>query len=147
VSQLSAATASDRFRVRLLLVLAAAVIVPVGATVLYSFPPTEYGFYPRCFFFMLTGLHCPGCGATRCVHALLHGEVEQALAYNALFVLFSPFLLILGLHFAYTTWRGRPSGGRLPAGSLYLLLIVLVAFWILRNIDIYPLSLLAPHPL
>lgn len=137
-----------RLRLRLVLVLAAAMLLPAGAAVLYSFPPTEYGFYPRCLFHAVTGLHCPGCGATRCLHALLHADLAQALAYNALFVLMLPLLLVGAGAMAYSAWTGRPLFRRtLPAGAIWAFLVVMIAYWVLRNIDVYPLTLLAPHGL
>lgn len=56
----------------------------LGAIVLYTFDPSAYPFYPRCLFHALTGLDCPGCGATRAVHALLHGRIGEAFRYNAM---------------------------------------------------------------
>ncbi len=55
------------FMQRLLIVAVVATLVVLGG-VLYYFPPTEYSFYPRCWFHDSTGLYCPGCGATRCVY-------------------------------------------------------------------------------
>ena len=136
------------WRLRLVLVLAAAVLLPAGAAVLSSFPPAEYTFYPRCVFHAVTGLHCPGCGATRCLHALLHGDLAQALAYNALFVLMLPLLLAGLAAMAYSGWTGRPLFRRtVPAGAIWAFLVVMIAYWVLRNIDVYPLTLLAPHGL
>ena len=37
-----------------------------------------------CPFRRLTGLPCPGCGSTRAVMSLLHGEPAKALAWNPL---------------------------------------------------------------
>ena len=67
-------------------VMTAALVVAGVAVcgVVYRFPPTEYSFYPRCYFNELTGLYCPGCGGTRCAYALLHGDLAQAAAYNLL---------------------------------------------------------------
>ena len=79
------------------LALAAAVVVPAGLAVMYRTPPTESSYYPRCYFHSLTGLHCPGCGATRCLYALLHGDLAQAAAYNAVFLVLFPLL---------ATWAG-----------------------------------------
>jgi hypothetical protein len=57
------------------------------AVVLYRFPPGEYGFYPRCPVYALTGWQCPGCGMTRALAALLHGHVAEALRWNPLVLL------------------------------------------------------------
>jgi hypothetical protein len=129
-------------------VLLAAVVLPAVATIVYHFPPEEYGFYPGCVFHAVTGWHCPGCGATRCCSALLHGDVAQAFAYNPLFMVASPLLLASLLQMAYGQWTGRRGPlPRLPPWSIYLIFWVIVAYWVLRNIDVYPLTLLAPHTL
>ena len=57
---------------------------------LYFFSPAQYRFYPRCLFHSLTGLDCPGCGALRATHHLLHGNFRAALVLNPVFVLFLP---------------------------------------------------------
>ena len=53
-------------------------VLAAAATLLYFIPPVAGGIYPPCFFHWLTGLYCPGCGSTRCLHALLHGNFRQA---------------------------------------------------------------------
>jgi uncharacterized membrane protein YhaH (DUF805 family) len=119
-----------------------------GGVLLYWATPTEDSLYPRCPFHTLTGLHCPGCGTTRCLHALLHGDPAQALAYNPLAVLALPFLLAwlgrLGLAaLVNRRLRGRP----LPALWIRLIFVAIVVFWVLRNLPWFPFDLLAPHPL
>jgi hypothetical protein len=137
-----------RWRVRLVLVLLGAAAMPAAAAVLYHFPPTETTFYPPCMFHLVTGLHCPGCGATRCLHALVHGDLLQALAYNPLLVVASPLLGFGVFQIAYGLWTGqRLPLPRLPAWSIYVIFCVMVAYWILRNIPLFPLTLLAPHQL
>jgi hypothetical protein len=37
--------------------------------------------YPRCLLKVATGIDCPGCGGTRALHALLHGDVAGAFWY------------------------------------------------------------------
>jgi hypothetical protein len=64
-----------------------------GAALLYRFSPTAYSFYPPCPFFALTHHYCPGCGATRAVAELLHGNVAAALHFNAAVTLVLPFAL------------------------------------------------------
>src|SRR4051812_46548263 len=91
---MSAASGSLRGRV---IASAAAVIFAAAAMLLYFVPPGEGTFYPRCTFHTMTGLHCPGCGATRCLAALVHGEFRQAMAYNVYLVLLLPFLAYAGV--------------------------------------------------
>ncbi len=142
------APATTRRRTRLVLVLLAAIVLPAGAAILYTFPPAESRFYPPCAFHALTGLHCPGCGATRCLHALAHGDVAQALAYNPLLVVALPFLSVGVFSGAYNVWTGRRLPlPRLPAWSIYAIFWLLLAYWVLRNVDAYPFTLLAPHTL
>src|SRR5712691_4262697 len=63
---------------------------------LYSHDPSASHLYPRCIFHALTGLQCPGCGATRALYHLLHGRIVEAMRFNALFIAFSPMLTIAG---------------------------------------------------
>lgn len=105
-----------------------------GASVLYTFPPERYGFYPQCPVFRYLRVYCPGCGATRALAALLHGRIAEALHYNALVVMLVPILLS---YFAGAFWKARGdevfTWPRVPAKALTALLVVSVAFGVLRN--------------
>ena len=72
-----------------------------GGVLLYRFSPQEYSFYPRCPFFALTHHYCPGCGATRAIAELLHGNFATALRFNAAVTLLLPFVLA---YFATVYW-------------------------------------------
>ncbi len=90
-----------------------AVVVLVAAAlgsgaVLFFFDPAKHGFYPICLFHTLTGLNCPGCGATRAAYQLLHGHLLRALHDNALFVLMLAALAARGAWFAAQKIRNRP---------------------------------------
>ena len=120
---------------------AAVAAVPV----LYRFNPLEVHFYPRCPLYVMTGIYCPGCGALRAGHALLHGHVLTALDFNALFVVAAPFLAYALAAQAIEAVTGR----RLPVYHLSgvqarAILWTLLAFTLLRNLPVYPLSVLAP---
>ncbi len=90
-------------------------ILAVGALAwLWAVDPTQSLFAPRCLFHDLTGLHCPGCGSTRAAHALLHGRLGEALAFNLVFTLGLPLAaLVLGWRrLRRGAGRCRPCQGR-----------------------------------
>ncbi len=122
-----------------------AALVAAACVVLYAVPPGRGGFYPPCPFHALTGCHCPGCGTLRALHALLGGRLADALGHNALAVLSLPGLAWALLSRVRRAWWGRPLPMPLAsAGWAWLLLGLVLAFWLLRNIPVWPCSLLAP---
>ena len=117
-------------------ILASAVLTTAIAAVVFLFDPVRSSFYPVCIFHRLTGLDCPICGATRALHALLHGELREAFAFNPLFVLSLP---LTGLAVAFREkW--------LPLKPLWICIVVttLMAFWIVRNTSAYHTMLPPP---
>ena len=120
-----------------------------GAFVLAAVPPGEETFYPRCLLHSLTGLHCPGCGTTRALHALLNGHVAQAIAYNALILLVLPVVIWSVIREKLSpdrTWSEHRSRHRATI-CVWLFVALLLIFGVLRNLPWYPLTLLAPHEL
>ena len=138
---------TSRWRSRLMVVAVLAIVLPIGAAVLYHFPPGEYDFYPRCMLQSWTGLYCPGCGGTRCIGALVRADLPQAMAYNALLVVLLPFGAVMSFAMAYRDWTGRRLLPRMPQWAITTLVWLIILFGVLRNVDVYPLTLLAPHVL
>jgi hypothetical protein len=122
-------------------VVIAAVSIGAGAVVFF-FNPATHNFYPVCLFHKLTGLNCPGCGATRSLYALLHGNFALAFRDNALFVLTLVALAARGLWFAVRFFSGRPAGTFSPVKPLWIFLVVSLVFGILRNLPAF--SFLSP---
>src|SRR5262245_4469510 len=121
--------------------LAGVCLLPLAAFVLFSFPPGATSFYPQCVFHQLTGFHCPGCGATRALHALLHGDWLQAIAWNPWFVLSLPLLGWFGIRIcaamlAGRCWRSSP----LAMIAIRYWIISGIVFFVLRNIGLWPMS-------
>lgn len=84
----------ERLRTRSGAQLAAVLAAACGAALLLRFPPERYGFWPACPFYALTGLQCPGCGATRALAALLRGNLVEAARFNALALGMLPVLMV-----------------------------------------------------
>jgi hypothetical protein len=110
--------------------------------VLFFFDPSRNNFYPGCTFHKLTGLNCPGCGATRALYALLHGNFPVALKDNALFIFALAALAARGAWFAAKHFLRKPAGEFLPPKILWAFLIVAVIFTVLRNLPVF--SFLSP---
>ena len=55
-------------------------------------PHKPGSFFPQCPFRLLTGLNCPGCGALRMTHDVLHGDLVAAINDNVLLLVAIPLL-------------------------------------------------------
>ncbi len=122
--------------------LASAIGLAVLALVLLlrRFNPTEYSFYPKCTLNQATGLHCPGCGATRAVGALAAGRLVDAIRYNPLLVLGGPVIA------AFIFLKIKYEDQREANWNTFsiCLLVVVVVFAIARNVPSPTRSILAP---
>lgn len=107
------------------------------AAVVFFFNPRTHGFYPVCQFHRLTGLNCPGCGMTRSLYALLHGDFGTALRDNALFLGGLAALALRGGWWGVKQFRGRATGEFFPAQWLWPLLAVALGFTVLRNLPAF----------
>jgi Protein of unknown function (DUF2752) len=125
---------------------AAAILVfaaMAGGAVLFFFDPTKNNFYPICQFHALTGLYCPGCGATRATYQLLHGNFLMALRDNALFVISLALLAARGIWFLKRQRSHQPVRYFLPPFALWVFLGVALVFVVLRNLPAF--SFLTPR--
>lgn len=98
---------------------------------------------PPCAFHALTGLWCPGCGMTRALHALVHGDVLQALHLNPLGLLMLPVLPAM----LFWSWGWQPRVLQPLMRWLMdprLWLAAIPAYWLLRNLPWLPFTLMAP---
>lgn len=116
-----------------------------GSAVVAYFDPARSGFLPVCPLYTLTGFACPGCGLTRGFHALFHGDIIPALDFNLLIpvwaVIFGWVFVSLGL--MAVRGRGLPMWPTWPR-FLWTFMIVLLAFGVLRNVPVWPLTILFP---
>ncbi|MET3931654.1 hypothetical protein ABIE51_003541 [Lysobacter sp. OAE881] len=124
---------SRAFEMRTAVVGATAVLTLLGAALLRVFQPESL--WP-CIFHAVTGLHCPGCGLTRMLHALVHGDVARAWSMNPLAMIALPLLAAMLAQW----WLARPL---LPAslnryahdGRVWI--VALLAFGVLRNLPMF----------
>ena len=119
-------------------------VAAFAALVLFYFDPRQYHFYPICLFHQTTGLLCPGCGALRAMHQLLHGHLAAAFYFNPMFIVSLPFLFCYGARFALQKARNQPLSIGLRPGWLWLILLAVLLVSVLRNLPGAPFALLRP---
>lgn len=113
-------------------------LILVLATLLviyYVFDPSGYVWFPKCMFFMLTGLECPACGSQRAVNALLHGSILEALRFNPFIIISLPygFGLILILIFK-SDFMTKLRSILLHRYVVMSYVVLYMFWWILRNL-------------
>ena len=121
---------------KILIIVALAVLVPIaafGIYLLYTYNPEEVGFFPKCPTKYLTSYDCPGCGSTRALHSLMHGDFAAAWRYHAAIFFAVPILLLLVAvrYLRYDNPVRRFVDGPWTAPFLF---IAIVAWGILRNV-------------
>lgn len=109
-------------------------LVLVLGLIYFFFNPTSSHLFPKCPFFVLTDLKCPGCGSQRAIHSLLHLDFVSAFKHNAMLVVSIPLLVVYGyadLNRAKMSWfYNKINNPKLIIG--YFLAVVL---WMIgRNI-------------
>jgi hypothetical protein len=120
----------------------AACCAAASAYVLWT-NPTDGGAsaVPTCLVRLTTGFDCPGCGGTRALWYLLHGDLAAAAQHHMIAVFAAPFLI-----YAYIAWTaGAVFGRQLPKlhlsfRGLGILLGVWAVFTVLRNLPFEPFS-------
>lgn len=113
------------------LVLLAGIVLP---------PDVAAGGPVVCPFRLLTGLPCPGCGLTRSLVCLLHGDLASSIAFHPLGPLVA--LVLLGLILVEACAIARPAlrdgpwrwplAVRLRATSPWAALAAFLLVWIVR---------------
>lgn len=125
----------------------ALVAVVLGVWALRTFDPSQADspFLP-CLFHAITGWHCPGCGLTRALHALVHFDLARALAMNPLVVLCMPVLSLMAWH-EFDGRRVLPAAAARVLFDARFWIALLVLFGVVRNLPWWPFSWLAPGAL
>ena len=115
------------------------VLVSLGFVAVFyrNYNPATTNYFPSCPFKALTGYECAGCGSQRAIHYLLHLDWHSAFHANALFVLALPYLLVGAVFDLIPNLSNRALRIRKKlygTQAILVVLIIIVAYWILRNV-------------
>lgn len=122
----------ELYPVGLILLPFAAIAIPLARFILAGMDLTRSG----CLFQLLFGMYCPGCGGTRALNALLHGEVFRSIWYHPLV----PYGA--GLYLAFMiTWTvaklhlfGIRKGLKFREEYMYAMLVIVAVNFIIKNV-------------
>jgi len=89
--------------------------------------------FPICPFRLLTGWNCPGCGALRMIHDVLHGELAAAVNDNLLLLVGIPVLA------GWILLRRRREKSPLTVAATVTIVIAALAWTVVRNLPGFPL--------
>ncbi len=121
-------------------------IAAVGILIVFFvLNPAETPLFPKCILYSATGYYCPGCGSQRAIHNLLHLNFAGVAGSNLLFI---PAALLIIYHYS-RTFLNKKLNLRLPnifyfKNTPWIILGVVAVFWILRNLPVFPFSVLSP---
>ena len=122
-----------------------AVVMAGGVALAATYDPAKSNLFPVCPLFALTGFACPGCGLTRGFHSLFNGDIIPAIDFNAMIPLWVVIFSWIFISLVLTAIRGR--GLKMwPTYPKFLMvfMVVLIGFGVLRNIPVWPLTILFP---
>ncbi len=88
-----------------------------------------------CMFHAVTGLYCPGCGGTRAVLALLHGDLVRSLRYHPVVPYgVGLYVLFMGSHLLERIHVPRVKGMRFHGWYLYVALLIIIVHVLYLNV-------------
>lgn len=86
-----------------------------------------------CLFHLATGAYCPGCGGTRAMAALLHGDLAASVRFHPLVPYLAAAVPALLLYWLYGRRRGRKMRNAVWMTVLYAGVLILVVNFLVKN--------------
>ena len=90
-------------------------------------------YFPKCRYYETLGIYCPGCGCTRSVVSLLHGNIISSIRNNPAIIFFSLILTLLYIELTASIFNLKLK--LIPRGKwfIYLSMFLFLIFYVLRN--------------
>ena len=87
-----------------------------------------------CLFHLLTGYYCPGCGGTRAIRYLFHGEIWKSIQYHPLVFYMAAVAAVELVRLAVNLAKKRPVGYEKRHEMLvWIGVAIILANWGIKN--------------
>ena len=111
-------------------------IAILGIGIFHFANPENCKWFPKCWFYLLTGMQCPACGTQRAIHQLVHLNFAAAFKYNPFLIISAPYLIAL------VNFQCIYDGNKMQKlrkfcyqnATINGYLVLLTVWWIARNI-------------
>ena len=103
----------------------------VGIAVSFIFETRDLQSFNLCYFNYFTGLPCPGCGLTRGVSSISHGNISDAFAYNPFVYAIYPGLYLVAVYpvfYHFSNEKIRHISDVLMSYSTIVLILLMTAY-------------------
>lgn len=112
------------------------IIAIVAFALLYAFNPSNYWFWPKCPFRLITHLSCPACGIQRFLHALANGDVKGACHYNYYLIYALPYAFAVILTYYLPNGKIKERMTRIFEGkiAIWTYVVTFCIWFVLRNL-------------
>jgi hypothetical protein len=118
-----------------LLSIIAFTLLGIGIYYFYTNDPSSgNAIFIACVSKTISGLDCPGCGAQRAFHELLHGNLIKAAQLNLLIYFFTPLFLFIFFKIALKPFNINLPEIIISSKWLVSLLVLMILFTIIRNL-------------
>ena len=117
-----------------------ATLLIIGGVIAYllykNIDPGASVYAPKCMSYSVFNFICPGCGVQRAIHAILNGEILEAIYFNPLIVLSAPYISLLVLMDIFKLKYKLPRLYETLYGqrAIWILIALLIVYSVLRNI-------------
>lgn len=96
-------------------------------------------FFYQCPFRAILGIPCPGCGMTRALVCLLHGDLKSSLYYHPMLI-FTGLAALAGLYALIRKKR------KLLTGTLTVWCVLMIALYVWRMAVYFPFEPMQANP-
>lgn len=108
--------------------------VIIGVIIIHKTEFSMTGIVPKCVFYSKTGYYCFGCGGTRSVEALLHGDIWKSICYHPFPVYAMAIFMVFMMSYTVSVLsKKRIKHIKLRSFYFYIAIILVILNCLIKN--------------